>query len=127
MSKKTLEEKVIDWYIKEQEAKKEIWKDIVINGEKTKYQVSSHGRVMDENGEFKDFKSTFDGYYIIHIPGIKHSQRVNRLVAFSFIPNPDPEHKTQLNHIDGVKTNNHVENLEWVTPKENTQHAIRMA
>lgn len=45
--------------------------------------------------------------------------RLHRLIALRFIPNPDPEHKTQVNHIDEDKTNNCVENLEWVTNDEN--------
>lgn len=47
--------------------------------------------------------------------------RLHRLIALRFIPNPDPEHKTQVNHIDEDKTNNCVENLEWVTNDENSK------
>lgn len=64
------------------------------------------------------------GYFLVTLchNGVRKNKRVHRLLAESFIPNP--EGKAHVNHIDGVKTNNDLSNLEWATPKENTVHAI---
>lgn len=54
--------------------------------------------------------------------GFEKSFCIHRLVATVFVPNPD--NKKYINHKDGDKLNNHYSNLEWVTPYENTKHAV---
>lgn len=108
---------------------KEIWKDVV--GHEGLYQVSNLGRVksLPRNGTIlteKIIKPHLlkSGYLQVELSknNKMHGYRVHRLVAESFVLNP--EQKECVNHIDGDKTNNKVENLEWVTRSENQLHAI---
>lgn len=104
----------------------EIFKDIV--GYEGKYMVSNKGRVISLDYQNTKTKKVLtpvkhhSGYLFVHL-GKDKIRLVHVLVAKAFIPNP--LQKACVNHIDGDKSNNCVENLEWVTHKENMEHAIR--
>lgn len=100
---------------------KERWKDVV--GFESYYQVSSHGNVMSKRTQKVLAHAVRDGYHRVRVSvnGKKSYLSVNRLVATAFLKNP--ENKPIVNHIDGVKTNNHIKNLEWATCTENNIHA----
>lgn len=108
---------------------KELWKPLL---EYKGIEVSSVGRIRKAANKRRkeriltEFPKDRDGYYrcsVQRLDGTWTSQPVHRLVAKAFINNP--EGKQAVNHIDGNRTNNKVENLEWATPRENVLHSFR--
>lgn len=105
----------------------EIWKPLV--GYETEYLISSYGRLKSiKHGKsimLKPQLNSYNGYiyYNISKKGKASSARAHRLVALTFIPTSNT--KLQVNHKDGNKANNKVDNLEWCTQSENMLHAYR--
>ena len=100
-------------------------KQIIIKGELSTYYISKDAKIYNtKTSRWIKGRMAPNGYwdFILNHGGKQHSFRAHRLVAEYFIPNP--ENKKQVNHIDGNKLNNKVENLEWVTTSENQIHAI---
>ena len=119
----------------------ELWKSI--NGYEGIYEISNLGRVK-ALARTQAIYTWFHGHYVrnfseklmtlkIDIHGYmrvalrklgqpRKNFQIHRLVLFAFVGNPK-NHRMQCNHIDGVKDNNHVDNLEWTRPSTNQKHA----
>ena len=116
----------------------EIWKDIT--GFEEYYQISTLGRVKSKsrkcNSRYGKYKTVADkilslnedkktGYVSITfcIKNKRITKLIHRLVAETFIDNPENKHT--VNHINGIKNDNNVNNLEWMTMSENAKHAYK--
>lgn len=110
----------------------EVWQDIP--GYEGRYQASTYGRIksLERTVSFGNRNRTITsriikpffcsaGYLYVRMPDRKKS--VHRLIALTFIPNPD--NLPQVNHMDEKPINNRVENLEWCTPKYNSNYGTR--
>lgn len=94
-----------------------------IEGFNKRYLIDSTGKIYDSKWNNREVCVWIDtvGYYQCNLyGGKKWYKRVHRLVAKTFIPNPN--NLPQVNHIDGNKLNNDMNNLEWCTNADNTQH-----
>jgi len=93
---------------------------------KNKYKISNFGGFENnENTRYPCYQND-RGYVtvqMVNVDGKIISQTLHRLVALNFVVNPKQDEYTEINHIDGNKTNNHWKNLEWVSHKMNMQHA----
>ena len=110
----------------------EQWRTAIVNGEPWEnYQVSNFGRILSLNynhtgkPELMTPRKRKNGYFQVNLRknGEYKTCSLHRLVAQTFIPNPN--NLPQVNHIDQDKTNNRVENLEWKSPKDNCNHGTR--
>ena len=119
----------------------EIWKDVF--GYEGYYTVNNYGVVktvecymLYDSKENKKHRTVPERYLkqhemrgykrvVLSKNGKSRTIPIHRIVAETFIC-PSPVKEYQVNHIDGNKANNHVSNLEWVTPKQNIEHAIKM-
>lgn len=111
-----------------------MWIDI--KGYEGIYQISENGQIrslprLNSAGRFlrgrlRKLEVDRDGYLKVGLTknNIQRRFLVSRLVAHHFLPNP--KNNPIVNHIDGIKSNNHVSNLEWASIRDNNLHAVAM-
>jgi hypothetical protein len=107
----------------------EIWKNVNVLKYNLVYQVSTFGNIRRIlKNKFRYLKlRTKNGYYVTQLShnNIQLNISINRLVALTFILTEGDINKLQVNHINGNKLDNNINNLEWVSPQDNTIHAYK--
>lgn len=96
-----------------------------IKGYENLYFAASNGQIWScKTRSYLSQNKDKRGYLRVALrkDGIERTEKVHRLVLSAFVP--QPKGKDQVNHIDGIKTNNNLDNLEWVTGKENMRHSF---
>lgn len=91
------------------------------------HHITRYGDVWNIERKIKmKIRLDKDGYEIVNLryKGISKTEKIHRLIALAYIENPD--NKPQINHIDSNRQNNSIDNLEWVTPKENVIHSFQV-
>jgi hypothetical protein len=98
------------------------------------YEISNYGEIKTFNwknmGKEKIMKPALDGCGYLRTmlkrdsDGKVHTVKVHRLVALAFLDNPD--NKPHVNHLNGIRNDNRVINLEWTTPSENSKHSFKI-
>lgn len=91
------------------------------------YYITDDGRVWSDKSQ-KFLSTTLDKYGYVKVRLVsphskRHTYSIHRLMMENFYPKENMD-QLQVNHIDGNKLNNHLSNLEWVTPSENVKHAF---
>lgn len=110
-------------YIDIEELTGEVWKQVpdgVLKGKRdAPYQASNMGRLKNKFDHLIEGTWHEDDYILVC-----KQIRLHRVIAFTFIPNKEPQSKIYVNHINGNRQDNRAENLEWSTQKENVTHAF---
>ena len=104
-------------------------KNIVIDNISTSYFITNNGKCYNRNtNKYLKGQIGKNGYLSFNLTlpnGKKKRCYAHRLVAFAYVNNNNPKLKKEVHHIDGDKTNNCYDNLEWVSSKENQIHALK--